>query len=323
VRALGFRMNRKAWPRSRNGFSLVELENLIRLLEAVQRSLFRQDADRARVRDLMGILKGQLVTLQRESKVSQKGKIQMSKWREEFIAEDVRLICADCREVIPTLLHVDAVVTDPPFGIQDIVHAYGRAGLQRDRRIINDRNLNVMIDAFNLIKNQFNNIWIVSFYSSRISPVFFRATEMLDYFGEVMWNKVNIGLGSQIRYQHENVAFFKIGKPLELGQISSVQSYMKLFRSGDKSVHPHEKPINLLSNLCGATPGKIILDPFMGTGTTGAAAVQLRRGFIGIEYDEKYFDIACKKISDAWAQPINFWEEYGSEATATKQGLPR
>jgi DNA modification methylase len=55
-------------------------------------------------------------------------------------------------------------------------------------------------------------------------------------------------------------------------------------------------------------PGKIILDPFMGSGSTGVAAVQLKRGFIGVEFDQKYFDIARKRISEALKQPVAFWE---------------
>ena len=51
---------------------------------------------------------------------------------------------------------------------------------------------------------------------------------------------------------------------------------------------------------------KTILDPFMGSGTTGVACVKLGRKFIGIEIDEKYFDIACKRIEQAYAQPDLF-----------------
>ena len=55
-------------------------------------------------------------------------------------------------------------------------------------------------------------------------------------------------------------------------------------------------------------PGETILDPFMGSGTTGVAAVKLGRKFIGIEIEPKYFDIACKRISDALKQPDMFIE---------------
>jgi len=68
-------------------------------------------------------------------------------------------------------------------------------------------------------------------------------------------------------------------------------------------VHPCEKPVPLLSRLIEAVPdARVVLDPFMGSGTTGVAAVQMGRDFIGIEREPKYFDIACKRIEDAQRQ---------------------
>lgn len=65
--------------------------------------------------------------------------------------------------------------------------------------------------------------------------------------------------------------------------------------------HPNIKPIGLVARFVKAhtSPGQIVLDPFMGSGTTGVAAVQMGRKFIGIELDHKYFEIACRRIEDA------------------------
>jgi site-specific DNA-methyltransferase (adenine-specific) len=76
------------------------------------------------------------------------------------------------------------------------------------------------------------------------------------------------------------------------------------YRVGE--VHPHEKPIQVMHNLCRIISGETILDPFMGSGTTGVAAVQLKKNFIGIEIDPKYFDISCKRISEATKQEMLF-----------------
>jgi DNA modification methylase len=226
-------------------------------------------------------------------------------FKTEQLSDDVVIFNADCREVIPTLDKVDAVVVDPPYGIEEITKHYGRGMI----RIHNDKNLNCTIDAFDLIQKKFDNIWLAAFYSSRISPVFFEAMKSFKYFGEVIWNKRTIGLGTAIRYQHENVAFFTLGQPPELKSISSVQTFTRLSYDRKRTVHPHEKPDSLMYNLCDAIPGKIILDPFCGTGSTGVAAAQLRRGFVGIEYDPKFYDLARKKIGEALKQPFNFWEE--------------
>jgi site-specific DNA-methyltransferase (adenine-specific) len=235
--------------------------------------------------------------------------------KKEQLSDDVILFQGDALEIIPTLDKVNACICDPPFGIEKIVGKYGRTGGGSDHHIANDRDLSVTVEAFNLIKKRYDNIWLVSFYSCRITPTFFEAMKGFDYFGEVIWDKLNIGLGSQIRYRHENVAFFKLGQPPELKQLESVLPYMRIMREDKtayagvgKTTHPHEKPEAVLSNLIEATPGRIILDPFCGTGSCGAAAVHCQRGFIGIELDQKYFDIARRKIDEAIKQPVNFWE---------------
>jgi len=234
--------------------------------------------------------------------------------KKEQLADNVTLYCGDCREVIPTLKGVDAVVSDPPYGIQDMVEGYGRKQNSIEKgnlggrfmNIANDQNLKAVGEAFALLRKQIKNAWVAAFYSCRVSPDFFKAMEMFEYFGEVVWDKRAPGLGTQIRYQHENIAFFKVGKPAQLSDIMSVVNFSAL--KGDKSVHPHEKPHQVMLNIVNSVPGKLVLDPFMGTGSTGAAAVELKRGFVGIELSPQYFDIACKKISAAIAQPVAFWE---------------
>lgn len=79
--------------------------------------------------------------------------------------------------------------------------------------------------------------------------------------------------------------------------------------SGDSKVHPTIKPVGLMEKLIRVSvdhPSPVIMDPFMGSGTTGVACVKLGRSFIGIEIDEGYFDIACDRIRKAYAQPDMF-----------------
>ncbi len=81
-------------------------------------------------------------------------------------------------------------------------------------------------------------------------------------------------------------------------------------RGGEEFAHPTQKPIDLMRwCLCLLVDARIILDPFMGSGTTGVAAVKLGRRFIGIEIEPKYFDIACRRISEALKQPDLFIEK--------------
>lgn len=243
----------------------------------------------------------------------------MSKFKVEKLADDVTLYCGDCREVIPTLKGVDAVISDPPYGIQDLIGGYGRTQLtsekggSNDRHIANDKDLRVVSEAFTLARKQLKNAWVAAFYSCRITPKFFKDMTMFrenEYFGEMVWNKKTPGLGTQIRYQHENVAFWRVGKPEQLNDCMSLFDFVALRGTArsDGSSHPHEKPDQVMLNVVGAVPGKLVLDPFMGTGSTGAAAVKLKRGFVGVELNPKYFDVACKKIGAAIKQPQAFWE---------------
>jgi len=226
----------------------------------------------------------------------------------ECLSDRVSLYHGDCREVIPSLEPVAAVVTDPPYGIQDIAMWYGR-----DRKTIEgDTTLEACREVFNLLAQHQNNIWLMAFYSCRISPEFFITANRItivykgrfNYFGEIIWDKKILGLGTDIRYQHENIAVFKIGEPPDLRSLPSVLSFTRV--SGE---HPHEKPVQVMENLCHAILGETILDPFMGSGSTGVAAIGLNKKFIGVEIDQKYFDLACKRISNAMKQPKAFWEE--------------
>jgi site-specific DNA-methyltransferase (adenine-specific) len=82
-------------------------------------------------------------------------------------------------------------------------------------------------------------------------------------------------------------------------------------RNGERTEHPSQKPVDLLIWLLKTYTlhEQTILDPFMGSGTTGVAAVKLGRKFIGIEIEPKYFDIACRRITDALKQPDLFIEK--------------
>jgi site-specific DNA-methyltransferase (adenine-specific) len=220
--------------------------------------------------------------------------------KKEQLSADVLLYHGDSREIIPTLPRIDACITDPPYGIEDMVGAYGRGA----KTIANDKSLDVCAAVLNALVKHQKTLWVAAFYSCRISPVFFEVTKKLDYFGEIVWDKKVFGMGTQIRYQHENIGFFKIGDPAKLDSCGSVLTYHLDARNsknkGDS--HPHEKPVQVMHNLCRIVPGQTILDPFMGSGSTGVAAVQLKRKFIGIELDKKWFDVACKRIGDAMKQ---------------------
>jgi len=219
---------------------------------------------------------------------------------------DQTLILGDCREVMPTLGRFDACVTDPPYGTEDLAGGYGRRRLhsadkKSGRKIANDKDLSAFSDFMETINN---DCLLVVFYAARKTKEFIQAIGEADYFGELIWDKRQMGLGYTIRYSHESIAVLQKGKPAR--PTKAIDSVIDC--SNIERIHPHQKPIGLIRDLIDWVGCESILDPFMGSGTTLVACQQLGRKGTGIEISEKYFDIACKRVEQAAAQPRLFAE---------------
>lgn len=237
---------------------------------------------------------------------------KLRSFRREVIG-DCTLYLGDCREILPLLPKVDAVVTDPPYGEEDthaghlssIVlrngeparQALGFAGITGD-------------DLVDLARSWCEHAarWVV--FSCEWKHV-----HLLDKAGLLVrfgiWRKPDGApqfTGDRPGTGWEAVAIcHRPGrKHWNGGGSHAFWTVPKAGRYG----HPTEKPEGLLRRwlIDFTDPGERILDPFMGSGTTGVAAVKLGRRFIGIEIDEGYFEIACKRIRAAYAQPDLFIE---------------
>lgn len=195
------------------------------------------------------------------------------------IIGNATLYCGDCRDVLPLLPKVDAVITDPPYGIGFAASPTkwsrdneGRAGKDWDDEIPD-------LSPFLSIGKEVI-IWGGNHFPLPPSR------------GWLAWIKPP-GLPS---YGSAELCWTNIEMPvrhLEVGRCST-----------DKVPHPTQKPLSLMVwciEHCKKNP-QTILDPFMGSGTTGVAAVQMGRTFIGIEREQKYFDIACQRIENAQRQ---------------------
>lgn len=208
----------------------------------------------------------------------------------------------DCLEIIPGLKGVTKVLTDPPYGIEDIVGGYGRSG----ETIANDRNLDVCMAALQAVcRIAPAALWMV-FYSPRIKRQFFELLppELHD-LGEIIWDKKAPGMGQGIRYQHENIAVLYTGDPKKLTR--NIFSVTKDYRCA--KLHPHQKPDGLITSLAEAMGEGTYLDPFMGSGTTGVACATLGVPFIGIELDPKHFVTCVQRITNAHNAPQMFGAE--------------
>ena len=217
----------------------------------------------------------------------------MPKWREEVLAEGVRLIQGDCREVLPTLGPVGAVVSDPPYGME----------FRSNHRIVKH-------DAIANDAEEWPLQLAVSIPAGHSSYVFCRWDNLPTVRKPkslVTWVKNNWSMGD-LQHEHARqteVALFYPGPSHDFprGRPTDV---VECARTGNE-YHPTEKPVALMRAVIEWTRGTV-LDPFMGSGTTGVAAVKLGRKFIGIEIEPKYFDIACRRISEALKQPDMFIE---------------
>jgi len=202
--------------------------------------------------------------------------------REEVIGR-ARLILGDCRDVLPTLGKADAVVTDPPYGIGTGKTPVGKDGLvwgvqEWDKAIVPDI-VPMLIEAGETVV-----IWGGNYYP--LPPT--RCWLAWDKCQPDAWYST----------AHFELAWTNLNRNARRWRMSQVAAYGQM----DKQ-HPSQKPLALMKWVFDQIPpAQTILDPFMGSGTTGVAAVQMGRDFIGVEREEKYFDIACKRIEDAQRQ---------------------
>jgi len=192
-----------------------------------------------------------------------------------------RLICADCRDILPALPKVDAVV----YGIGDKWkggkgHGWGKA--DADKELRNDWDEAAPSPdtmAMVLAAGREIIIWGGNYFDLPTSRCWF------------VWNKPerNFTLAeAELAWTNRDNVVRVYDGP----------------RSESDRLHPTQKPVALMKWCIHKLPTSTIevLDPFMGSGTTGVAAVTAGLYFIGIEREPKYFDIACKRIEDAQRQ---------------------
>jgi site-specific DNA-methyltransferase (adenine-specific)/modification methylase len=216
-------------------------------------------------------------------------------YRRKEIIGDCTLYLGDCLDILPTLGKVDAVVTDPPYGI-GYIHGGGNGTLARGTKFsgVAINGDDVPFDPSPWLSFSHVVLWGGNHFASRLP----------DASCWLTWDKRE-GVGSNDQADCEH-AWTSLKGPARLKRLLW-SGMLKATERGVSRVHPTQKPIALMRWCLSFLPdAEAILDPFMGSGTTGVACVQLQRRFIGIEIDEGYFDIACKRIEEAYKQPSLF-----------------
>lgn len=221
---------------------------------------------------------------------------------------DATLYLGDCLEILPTLEKVDAVVTDPPYDSK--THAGARYGFRDTSSKIPFAPLCVEKTVPALLAASHG--WVIAFCSLEMYGDYKRAAGNA-WVRAGFWRRVN-GVpqftGDRPGQPGEGIAVMHSGETKKAWNGHGKHGYWESpIVSGGP--HPTTKPLRLMQELVVdfTLQDSTILDPFMGSGTTGVACANLGRKFIGIEIEPKYFDIACKRIADAYKQPRLFEDE--------------
>ena len=201
-----------------------------------------------------------------------------------FERDGIVIYHGDCLELLPEIGPVDLVLTDPPYGIG--LDNHGRSA--NDYRIRNDESQDVGEAALRFLERY---------------PTIAFASPMKPWSGRwrqhLVWDKgPAVGGGGDIATCWKpcwEMVQVRKNKPLNGGRDSAVLTF---WTGPQKTNHPAEKPVSLIAYLVGkaSESGEAILDPFMGSGTTLVAAYQLGRKAIGIEIEERYCEIAAKRL---------------------------
>jgi site-specific DNA-methyltransferase (adenine-specific)/modification methylase len=199
-------------------------------------------------------------------------------------------------EILPTLPKVDAVITDPPYGINEA------AGKNKSRT-------NMAI-----AKDYGNDDWDAAPPSDELMSAVLAAGQWQALFGGnyfglpasscwLVWDKLN----GDNDFADCELAWTNWPKAVRRLQ----WRWNGMIRQGNEArFHPTQKPLQVMAWVIDLCPkADTILDPFMGSGTTGVAAIQRGKAFIGIEREPRYFDIACERIAAAQRQVALFPHE--------------
>lgn len=207
----------------------------------------------------------------------------------------VQLYCADCRDILPHLGKVDAVVTDPPYGIDG---SSGTIGLARAKAAYSG-NWEDSLDAVRTIFAPVINTCIDMARSIVMTPGTKHAWEYPKPAAIGMIDQpASVGLCSWGATTCQPVLFY--GKDPRLGKSIGRLTFKGDLRIPDVN-HPCPKPLAVVEWMVqrASLEQETVFDPFMGSGTTGVAAIKLGRSFVGIEIERVYFEIAKERIMDA------------------------
>jgi DNA modification methylase len=217
--------------------------------------------------------------------------------RKEVLAEGVEIWCGDMLEILPTLGRFDACVTDPPYGIGENdrkVASRGKLAAPKDYGAFDWDSRPASTECIGAIRSKSNHqiIFGGNYFDLPPSSCW------------LVWDKQN----GENDFADCELAWTNMRKAVR----RIYWRWNGMIRKGHEDRdHPTQKPLGVMLWCLEQLPtdAHTIFDPFMGSGTTGVAAVKRGKHFTGIEREPKYFDIARRRISDALKSPDLFIEQ--------------
>lgn len=211
------------------------------------------------------------------------------------------LYLGDCLEILPTLEKVDAVITDPPYNA-----SFNEDGTRKRGVVCKHKGYAALSEEWD------NTVGVNVVTSMDCETLAFCSFHTLPAYLAVKkphqilhWVKTNPfpALGDYYSFSVEYILWWRNGGAFKRGGKTDTFSF-PICGGHEREKHPTQKPLGLMEKLIGShsMDDSIIADPFMGSGTTGVACMNLGRKFIGIEIEPKYFEIACERIAQAQKQ---------------------
>jgi site-specific DNA-methyltransferase (adenine-specific)/modification methylase len=205
-------------------------------------------------------------------------------WKRVEVIGNATLYLGDCLEILPHLPKVDAVITDPPYGIERFKKGFGTTrfkghGCENEGIVWDIKPAQETLNSLIAMAPQ-TIIWGGNNFPLPTSEYFF------------VWDKQQ----TVENFASAELAWTNIKMPAKVF-VYSIHQHNHI----DKD-HPTQKPVALMVWCINFSNGETVLDPYMGSGTTGVACMNLGRKFIGIEIEPKYFEIACERIENAQRQ---------------------
>lgn len=225
----------------------------------------------------------------------------------------IKLINGNCLDTLKNIPNesIDLIVTDPPYPTTSRGNAGNSGGmLQKDinkkGRVFTHNNINCKEYApefYRLLKDG-SHCYVMTNHINLIDMLNTFTDVGFHFIKSLIWNKGNKIMGQYYMSQYEYILFFRKGKGKKINNcgtsdILSIPNKKTKDKDG-KNIHDTEKPIELMEVLVNnsSQENELVLDPFMGVGSTGLACIKNNRNFIGIEIDENYFNIAKSRLEE-------------------------